>query len=288
MPPSSLPSELAATRFAAAFAASRAPSGASERPSARRQEHSPTAVSRETPSRVPPAGARDLAVAESVRRAQSRPSPSRGEREPDSDAGGRRALLRPFPSRFAGKFQVRGPVLRAVDRAIAEAHGQKARDEVVAQLAPRWANEFRNESLNALVSYDLEALDEYLEIASALTVRDVRTWRELGRRGVEGELAPFVRPALKAASDPTAAVRRGVTTWSKLFSFGSWRVAATTERRLALHLSEFDPASLPLRLWLVGVVEGTVRRALGKDIRVTITLGEMGFTPELACEIVVP
>jgi len=32
--------------------------------------------------------------------------------------------------------------------------------------------------------------------------------------------------------------------------------------------------------------EETVRRAIGTEAKVTITGGEMGFTPELTCEIV--
>jgi serine/threonine-protein kinase len=149
----------------------------------------------------------------------------------------------------------------------------------------RYATDFRNDSINALVSYELEALDAYMELATAITVREVPRWRELGRQAISGELSSFVRPALKRSADVAAAVRRGATVWARFFSFGAWRVAPLEEDRVSLHIGEFDPASLPLRLWLVGVIEATTRRAVRPDVGTTITLGEMGFTPELTCEI---
>ncbi|MEJ7730673.1 MAG: hypothetical protein WKG00_15830 [Polyangiaceae bacterium] len=116
----------------------------------------------------------------------------------------------------------------------------------------------------------------------------MKSWRDLGRRAVDGELAAFVRPATRPSTDLHQAVRRGVSSWSRLFGFGEWRVEEQGSRRTALHLTAFDPASLALRLWLVGVVEATMSRAMGRQVRATITLGEMGFTPELACELTCP
>jgi serine/threonine-protein kinase len=224
-------------------------------------------------------------------RASRSSTPGRGS----ADAGSRTpsrlegsSLLRPFPVRFAGRYQVRGPVLRAVDRALVEAHGRGTRDAIVQHVPARWAADFRDDSINALLSYDLEALDAYLEIATNLGVREVKSWRDLGRRAVDGELAAFVRPATRASTDLHLAVRRGVSSWSRLFGFGEWRVEEQASRRTALHLTGFDPASLALRLWLVGVVEATLSRAMGRQVRATITLGEMGFTPELACELTCP
>ena len=46
----------------------------------------------------------------------------------------RSVVLRPFPPRYAGRFQVRGPVLRSVDKAISDLFGATARAEVVAQI----------------------------------------------------------------------------------------------------------------------------------------------------------
>jgi predicted deacetylase len=55
--------------------------------------------------------------------------------------------------------------------------------------------------------------------------------------------------------------------------------------RVSLQISEFDPASLPLRLWVVGMIEETACRATSSDVKVSITLGELGFTSDLAIEL---
>jgi serine/threonine-protein kinase len=62
-------------------------------------------------------------------------------------------------------------------------------------------------------------------------------------------------------------------------------VATGPTGKVILHIGDFDPASLPLRLWVVGMVEETARRASGSGVRLTITAGEIGFTSDLACEI---
>jgi serine/threonine-protein kinase len=152
-------------------------------------------------------------------------------------------------------------------------------------LPARWATDFRNDSINALVSYELEALDAYMELATALVVRELPRWRELGHRAVAGELASLVRPATRRASDVTSALKRAIPVWSRFFSFGAWRVGGAPDGRVSLHIAEFDPASQPLRLWLVGVIESTAQRAVAPELKVSITLGEMGFTPELACDL---
>ena len=78
----------------------------------------------------------------------------------------------------------------------------------------------------------------------------------------------------------------GKSLFDRLFTFGSWRVATGPTGKVSLHIGDFDPASLPLRLWLVGMVEETTRKAAGGGAKVTITAGEIGFTSDLACEIV--
>ncbi|XYH98213.1 serine/threonine-protein kinase [Sorangium sp. So ce1128] len=194
--------------------------------------------------------------------------------------------VRPLPARFAGQYQVRGPVLRSVDRTIVDEYGRSARDEVVAQMPLRYADDFRHDSINALVGYDLEALDAYMELATSLVLRDLERWRDIGRLGVGGELHSLVRTLFaRPLTDIASLMRRGTSIWSRLFTFGSWRVATGPTGRVTLHIGDFDPASLPLRLWVVGMVEETARRASGGGVKVTITLGELGFTSELACEI---
>jgi serine/threonine-protein kinase len=102
---------------------------------------------------------------------------------------------------------------------------------------------------------------------------------------VGGELLSVLRTLLRPSTDLLALIRRGVSTWSRLFTFGSWRVAKSPSGRVSLQISEFDPASLPLRLWVVGMIEETACRASSSDVKVSITLGELGFTPDLAIEL---
>ena len=193
--------------------------------------------------------------------------------------------VRALPQRFAGRFQVRGPVLRSVDKVIADLFGLEARDEIVAQMPASYARDFRNGSINALVAYELEALDAYMEHATVLVVRDPGRWREIGRVAVDGELYNVVRTLLRPTLDLAAVLRRGTSIWARLFSFGGWRVSARPDGRAELHVVEFEPAAQPLRYWIAGVVEQTVRRAVRVDARVVITAGEQSFSPELVCEI---
>ena len=194
--------------------------------------------------------------------------------------------VRPFPARFAGQYQVRGPVLRSVDRSIIDEYGKSAREDVVAQIPARYGDDFRHDSINALVGYELEALDVYMELATSLVLRDVERWRDLGRLAVPGELHGLVRTLFaRVTPDIAGLVRRGTSIWQRLFTFGSWRVATGPTGKVMLHIGDFDPASLPLRLWVVGMIEETARRASGAGVRVTITAGEIGFTSDLACEI---
>ena len=98
--------------------------------------------------------------------------------------------------------------------------------------------------------------------ASALLMRDPGRWREIGRLSVDGELHIVVRTLLRPALDVGPVIRRGVTTWARLFSFGVWRVGTTSGGKVMLTISEFDPAPQALRLWMVGVIEQIARRAV--------------------------
>ena len=193
--------------------------------------------------------------------------------------------LRPFPARHAGKYFVRGPVLRSVDKVIVDVFGTDARDEVVARMPYEWAADFRNDSINALVAYDLEALDAYMALASASLVRDPGRWREMGRLAVDGELYNVVRTLLRPTVDLTSVMKRGISTWARLFSFGAWKVGTAPSGKVSLSLGELEAVAQPLRLWVVGVVEQTARRAVRAELRVLVTSGEQDFAPELTCEV---
>jgi serine/threonine protein kinase len=192
---------------------------------------------------------------------------------------------KPFPARHSGRYHVRGPVLRSVDRVISDVFGFSARDEVVAGMPPAYAAEFRAGSINALVAYDLEALDAYMDRATVLLVHDSGRWRDFGRLAVDGELHNVVRTLLRPAADVAGVVRRGVSTWSRLLSFGAWRVGTAANGRVTLTIGELDAVAQPLRAWLAGVVEQTTRRAVRADLRVIVTVGEQDFAPEMVCEI---
>ena len=176
-------------------------------------------------------------------------------------------------------------MLRSVDRVVTELFGAEARDEIVAQMPETYSADFSNDSINALVGYQIEALDPYMEYASSLVVHDINRWREIGRLAVDGELYSVVRTLLRPTPDLTSVIRRGVSIWARLFSFGAWRVSPSPTGKVLLQVTDFDPVAQPLRLWVVGIVEQTARRAVRPDARVMITQGEQSFTPELACEI---
>jgi eukaryotic-like serine/threonine-protein kinase len=192
---------------------------------------------------------------------------------------------RAFPQRFAGRFQVRGPVLRAVDKVVADLFGAETRAAIVAQMPAAYAHDFRNDSINALVAYDLEALDAYMELTGAAVARDPARWREIGRLSVDGELYNVLRTLLRPTMDLVSVIRRGTSIWARLFSFGGWRVMPIAGGKVELHVVDFEPAAQPLRYWVAGMVEQTARRAVRADVRIAIIQGDQAFTPELVCEI---
>jgi serine/threonine-protein kinase len=192
---------------------------------------------------------------------------------------------RAFPTRFAGIYHVRGPVLRSVDKVVLELFGPELRQEIVEQMPEKYAGELRNDSINALVAYDLEALDAYMELATTIAVREPARWKELGRLAVDGELHNVVRTLLRPEIELPTLLRRGISVWARLFSFGTWRVTTLANGRAGLHLGELDPAATPLRQWIVGVVEQIARRAVRADVRAIILQGEQSFTPEMICEL---
>jgi serine/threonine protein kinase len=244
-----------------------------------------TAVSPELPRLVRNAAGGDL-----PRTMRSSADGGAASRSPETSSGrptsvGIATPMRPFPQRFAGRFQVRGPVLRSVDRVVTDLFGPDARAEIVEQMPEIYSADFRNDSINALVGYQLEALDAYMEYATSLIVHDTSRWREIGRLAVDGELYNVVRTLLRPTPDLSSVIRRGVSIWARLFSFGAWRVSPAPTGKVILQISDFEPVAQPLRLWIIGIVEQTVRRAVRSDARVSITQGEQSFTPELACEI---
>src|SRR5262249_52934769 len=98
-----------------------------------------------------------------------------------------------LPERFRGRFRVRGPVLRAVDDAVLQRFGRAAREDIVARMPEEYAVDLRNNSINAMVAYELEAIEAYLHIATEVALREVDGWRGLGRASADGSLAQFLK-----------------------------------------------------------------------------------------------
>jgi serine/threonine-protein kinase len=203
-------------------------------------------------------------------------------RQLSEDPGPTPISQRALPAHLAGKYQVRGPVLRGMESALIATSSALARDRVVAQLPKQCAADFHG-GINALILYDLETLNAFMEVATALVLQDVAQWRELGRQALT-ELEPTLRATLQPAKDLSTAARRGVHGWSRLLDFGEWHVRSDDTSTI-LHLTGFEPAPLALRLWLVGLVEETLRRVIGPTTRVTIMSGEAAFAPELICKL---
>ncbi len=212
-------------------------------------------------------------------------SPAARSLAPDAAALTEAPAPRRMPAHLEGRFSVRGPVLRGVDRALTVAYGQAPRDAALARLTGKHAEDIRAGAINALVSYELETLDAYLELASLALVADRARWRDLGRDAVAGELHGFLRAALRPSPDLGAAVRRGVSVWQRLFSFGSWRVVAAGGGGVTVHIAELDAASQALRQWVIGVIEETASCATGRPVRASILAGGGDFDHELSCEL---
>ncbi len=192
--------------------------------------------------------------------------------------------LRSLPTRFVGQCHARGLVLRAIDQHVASVATAEDRQRVLDQLAPEHASDFAYGTLQAIVFYDLEAITRYLELSTRLLFGDNPNWcREGGEAAVSGELLPILRPALRPERALTV-LRRVSPLCSRWFDFGLWDVSAESDQLITLRVTDFEAASLQLRLWLIGVVEGVLRTAQ-PAAQVTIARGEAAFAPQLVLNV---
>lgn len=179
-----------------------------------------------------------------------------------------------------GRPHVRGSVLRAIDKAIAFRYGSATRERIVERLPASCADDFRHHSVTGLVLYELGVFEAYAAAAADFAIgADVARWREIGRAGVEGDLATLLRP-LARCPDELTLVRRGVGLWSRLFDFGVWNIR-TDAPPFLVRVSEIAPAPVALRHWLVGLVEQSVRASGFAAAIVTPTPPDLAHTPEL-------
>jgi serine/threonine-protein kinase len=202
---------------------------------------------------------------------------------------------RQLPTRVRGKCHVRGSVARAANRWIERAFGGARYEELLAALPAELAEMYRADAFNALVWYDLEALDTLLEAATAIVLGgDVATWRILAREHFERDLGPIFRGTTVRAGDPVSVLKRTVPAWSRLYDFANVRVTeastsgAGSLKRVSLRFDGFDAASLALRHVTLGTADGLVRSAGQTELVARVTLGETSFTRDFEVELAWP
>jgi hypothetical protein len=202
---------------------------------------------------------------------------------------------RQLPTHVRGKCHVRGSVARAANRWIERAFGGTRYEELLAALPAELAEMYRADAFNALVWYDLEALDTLLEAATAIVLGgDVATWRILAREHFERDLGPIFRGTTVRAGDPVSVLKRTVPAWSRLYDFAHVRVTeastsgAGSLKRVSLRFDGFDAASLALRHVTVGTADGLVRSAGQTELIARVTLGETSFTRDFEVELAWP
>jgi eukaryotic-like serine/threonine-protein kinase len=178
-------------------------------------------------------------------------------------------------------WHVRGHVLRATDQFVLAAHGAAIRDRILAQLPSRFSDDFRHGSLAGVVLYDLAIYEAYAAAANSIVLGDEpSSWREIGRAGVEGELASLMRTVSQSA-DEAALFRRCTTMWSRLADFGAWSTEHLGEGETVVRVVDFSMAPITLRQWLIGVVEQTLRNAGYAGTTVAARIGDASRTSEL-------
>jgi hypothetical protein len=206
-------------------------------------------------------------------------------------------MPRPLPAHVRGKCHVRGSVPRAARRWIERSYGREACDDVLRAVPPQLADSYRTDAFNALVWYDLEALDTFLEGATALVLGgDATAWRLLARESFEADFGQIFRAATRGG-DPAALLKRSTATWSRLYDFANVRVGEPSRptglaaganagpARVTLRFEGFEGASLALRNVTLGAAEGLVRSSGARDATARVLAGEASFLRDFEIEI---
>jgi len=200
--------------------------------------------------------------------------------EPHSTTGRFRSL----PSRFVGQCHVRGIVLRAIDEHVRKTARPEARAAVLRELGDSTADELLYGTAQGIVHYDLGVVTAYLDLATRRLFDSNPAWCKIaGAAGVDGELSALLRTALRPDT-PLIVLRRVVPLLSRLFDFGLWEVRPDDSRRVCVRITDFEPASLCVRLWLAGVLEGALR-VCELHPQLTVARGDSGFSPQLVLDI---
>ena len=236
---------------------------------------------RPTPPRVPVA-APSAAAAQAAR--ISSPglppisSPTTGSRKTSTPWS-----VRSLPLSARGRCHTRGTLPRALHHWIERAYGAEGRDEVLAMLPPELSETYRTDGFNALVWYDLEAIDTFLEAATQSVMRgDPIVWERLARENFELDLASVFRPT--RVTEWEVALRRVPGSWGRIFDFGVVHVSEPKDSHATLRIDSFDAASLALRYVVVGTLAGMFTTMTNQP-KLRVTGGEVSFVRDLELDI---
>ena len=230
----------------------------------------------------------DLHRALSSRQTQS-------ERRGADSSGPRRALPvervtpvnwmpRPLPVAARGRLHTRGTLPRAIFRWVERAYGAAGRDAVLALLPATLAETYRTDGFNALVWYDLEAADTWLEATTyTLLRREPAGWQRLARENFEKDLAPIFRPTGQR-TDAQTLLRRLPGGWGRVLDFGTPRIGEPKGKVSSVRIEGFEGASLALRHVILGTIEGLLLASLS-PCALRILAGEASFVRDFEIEI---
>jgi serine/threonine protein kinase len=213
---------------------------------------------------------------------------------PDSSAARRAVTLerstpvnwvpRPLPIAARGRLHTRGTLPRAIFRWVERAHGASGRDAVLALLPAALAETYRTDGFNALVWYDLEAADMWLEATTyALLRREPSGWQRLARDNFDKELAPIFRPTGQR-TDPQTLLRRLPGGWGRVLDFGNPRIGEPKGGATLVRIDGFEGASLALRHVVLGTLEGLLLASLA-PCTLRVLSGEASFVRDFEIEI---
>jgi hypothetical protein len=190
-----------------------------------------------------------------------------------------------MPPHLRGKLHVRGTFPRAVSRWVERAFGADARAEVLRLLPFDHAEAFRGDVFNALVWYDLDPVDLFIEAATATLIGgEIGAWRGLARDNFDRDLGPILRPSARIV-DLDTLLKRAASGWARVFDAGAMRVVAMHSERAFVRMDGFDAASLGMRYAVVGTMEGLLRSAGAAEVSARVLAGETSFAREFEYEL---